>query len=247
MQRKDFQKSRAGLIGIAGLLPLVNGCQKQGIRGVGPGSDPGAGGGPGGGTGTTGSRTGSCIVTPTEEEGPFPYPSGEIKNSLQRVDITSGQQGVPLALTFTVVNANSSCAVVSGARVDLWLCNKDGYYSGYSQSGILGNQNFAGQTWLRGYQLTDSSGKALLTFIYPGWYSGRATHVHIGTFFGKTSANQPKACMVAVGSDHIKCSCTDSRVCIYTGSIPFVIIPSECYDGNYNQGNDAPQTVWRRL
>jgi protocatechuate 3,4-dioxygenase beta subunit len=129
---------------------------------------------------TTTSSSTVAGETPTETEGPYPYVGGEINNPLQRVDVTDGQTGVPLALTLTVVNVNASNAVVSNVRVDMWQCNKDGYYSGYaSQPGILGTQSYVGKTWLRGYQLTDSTGQAKFTTIYPGWYSGRATHIHL--------------------------------------------------------------------
>ncbi len=36
-----------------------------------------------------------------------------------------------------------------------------------------------GQTWLRGVQLTDVHGVAKFTTIYPGFYSGRAPHIHV--------------------------------------------------------------------
>ena len=35
-----------------------------------------------------------------------------------------------------------------------------------------------GHDYLRGYQHTDASGKATITTIYPGWYQGRAVHIH---------------------------------------------------------------------
>jgi protocatechuate 3,4-dioxygenase beta subunit len=38
--------------------------------------------------------------------------------------------------------------------------------------------NTEGQKWLRGYQVTDANGVAQFTTIYPGWYSGRAVHIH---------------------------------------------------------------------
>ncbi len=133
-----------------------------------------------GSSSTTTSESGSCTVTPTETEGPYPYPSGEINDPLNRTDITGGQTGIPISYTFLVVNTNNSCAVVSGARVDIWHCNKDGYYSGYSnQAGILGTESYVGETWLRGYEVTNSYGIVTFSSIYPGWYSPRATHVHL--------------------------------------------------------------------
>lgn len=168
MERKVFLKNSLGLIGGSSLF--TGACKKS--------ADSGSV------SGTTGSGSGGCIVTAEEVEGPYPYVGGEITNPLQRVDVTGEQTGLPLSLSFHVVNASNSCTVVSGARVDIWHCNKDGYYSGYGSQtgGSLGTQSYLGETWLRGYQLTDTSGIANFTTIYPGWYQGRATHIHIEVF-----------------------------------------------------------------
>jgi hypothetical protein len=40
-------------------------------------------------------------------------------------------------------------------------------------------ESTVGQTWLRGYQITDAEGKVKFTTIVPGWYSGRTTHIHM--------------------------------------------------------------------
>ena len=164
--RKKFLKNF--LIGATSVPILIEACKKSTV------TDPGSG---------SGSGTTSCIVSPEETEGPYPYPSGEINNPLQRMDITGGQTGLPLGLAFQVLNTNNSCAAVAGARVDIWHCNKDGYYSGYAnQPGYLGTLSYTGATWLRGYQLAGSDGKAQFTTIYPGWYTGRATHIHIEVY-----------------------------------------------------------------
>lgn len=171
MQRKKFlQESMGGLLGIAAILPLIEAFKKS--SGVTTSI----------GTGTT--TSGRCIVSPTEVEGPYPYVGGEISNPLQRTDVTDGQIGIPLTLAFTIVNTNSSCAIVSGARVDIWHCNKDGYYSGYGNQngGALGTKSYLGETWLRGYQMTDANGIASFSTIYAGWYMGRATHIHIEVY-----------------------------------------------------------------
>ena len=134
MERKDFLKSSLGMIGFSAVL--MEACKKDVTTTDISGSD-------------------SCIVMPKEEEGPFPYPGGEIDNPLERSDITGGQSGIPVSYTFTVVDTNNSCAIVSGARVDIWHCNKDGYYSGYgNQSGGVSvvSNDYTGQTWLMGYQ-----------------------------------------------------------------------------------------------
>ncbi|SHM53782.1 hypothetical protein [Cryptosporangium aurantiacum] len=46
-------------------------------------------------------------------------------------------------------------------------------------------------TYLRGYQVTDASGKVTFTTIVPGWYSPRVAHIHLkvhqGGSAGKTA------------------------------------------------------------
>jgi protocatechuate 3,4-dioxygenase beta subunit len=134
-----------------------------------------------GGGGT--SSTTSCAVTPSETEGPYPDKTGMINNSaFFRRDITEGKSGLPLTLTLTIVNANSNCAAVSGANVEIWQCDAAGRYSEYSQPGYDGS----GQTFLRGIQTTDANGQVTFTTIYPGWYAGRATHIHVDVYRSDT-------------------------------------------------------------
>ena len=79
---------------------------------------------------------------------------------------------MPLHLVFTVLDA--ACNPLPDIVVDVWHSDKDGLCSGYSQPG----GNTTGQTFLRGSQLTDANGVAVFDTIYPGWYPGRATHIH---------------------------------------------------------------------
>jgi protocatechuate 3,4-dioxygenase beta subunit len=133
-------------------------------------------------TGTTsgGTTSSTCSITPEETAGPYPDRLGMINNpAYYRQDITEGKAGLPLALTLTVVNAKSNCAPISGATVEIWQCDAAGNYSEYSNS--------AGQTFLRGLQKTDASGVATFKTIYPGWYQGRATHIHVEVFVNGTS------------------------------------------------------------
>jgi len=132
----------------------------------------------------TAVATPACVVTPTKTEGPY-----FVDERLNRSDITSNptdgvaRPGVPLALTFTVARVGSGgCTALSGAQVDVWHCDAGGVYSDVAAN------NSAGKKFLRGYQMTDSSGAAKFTTIYPGWYQGRAVHVHfkIRTFSGSS-------------------------------------------------------------
>src|SRR5262249_40310184 len=89
------------------------------------------------------------------------------------IDGSSIQTGIPLTLTITVVDSENSCIGLQNAQVDIWHCNADGVYSGEDV------ENTVGLTWLRGYQLTDSEGQVTFTTIFPGWYQGRTTHIHL--------------------------------------------------------------------
>jgi hypothetical protein len=39
--------------------------------------------------------------------------------------------------------------------------------------------NYTSVHFLRGRQVTNTNGVASFTSIFPGWYSGRATHIHV--------------------------------------------------------------------
>jgi protocatechuate 3,4-dioxygenase beta subunit len=105
-------------------------------------------------------------VTPTETVGPYPS-----LVDLIRSDVREGKPGTTLRLKIAVVNAASSCAPVPNAAVEIWQCDATGNYSEY---GTQTRENY-----LRGIQTTDANGEVSFTTIYPGWYQGRATHIHV--------------------------------------------------------------------
>jgi protocatechuate 3,4-dioxygenase beta subunit len=131
---------------------------------------------------TAAVATPACVVTPTETEGPY-FVDERLNRSDITIDPTDGaaRKGVPLTLTFTVARVGSGgCTALSGAQVDVWHCDAGGVYSDVAAN------NSAGKRFLRGYQVTDSTGVAKFTTIYPGWYGGRAVHIHfkVRTFSG---------------------------------------------------------------
>ena len=119
------------------------------------------------------------MLIPQETVGPYPLFNDIASAAVyQREDITEGRPGVPLRLTLNIVNVANACAPILTAMVYVWHCDKDGYYSGYNQSG----GDFRGQTFCRGVQATDTSGRVTFNTIYPGWYPGRATHIHFRVY-----------------------------------------------------------------
>lgn len=116
----------------------------------------------------------TCVVSPEQTVGPY-YADVQLNRADIRTDTTSGEvkDGLPLALTLRISQIDaSSCTPLEGAMVEIWHCDALGVYSAFEQEGTA-NQNF-----LRGYQETDENGEAKFTTIYPGWYRGRAIHIH---------------------------------------------------------------------
>ena len=71
--------------------------------------------------------------------------------------------GVPLTLNLTVVQYSSSgCSALQDAQVDVWHADAGGVYSDESV------ENTLGETYLRGYQVTDAPGLVTFKTIFPG-------------------------------------------------------------------------------
>lgn len=147
-------------------------------------------------TATATAAAGTCIVDPTETNGPYPADgtntaSGSTSNALTatgivRSDIRSSflstttvATGVALTLTLTVVNVNATCAPLAGYAVYIWCCDRSGNYSLYTA---------AAESYLRGIQVTDANGQVTFTLIVPGCYSGRWPHIHFEVFSSLSTA-----------------------------------------------------------
>ena len=94
-----------------------------------------------------------------------------------RRDITEGLPGAPLSLRLSVLDA-STCKPIKGAAVDIWHASAGGKYSGAESNDTVG------RTYLRGIQRTDAKGLARFATVYPGWYPGRAVHIHVKVHVG---------------------------------------------------------------
>ena len=115
------------------------------------------------------SAVGTCVLTPEATEGPY-----WVENDLTRRDVTENRRGLPLGLRLLVQNANT-CKAIAGADVEIWHADAGGDYSGVNG----GSTHF-----LRGHQKTNASGVVRFDTIYPGWYSGRAPHIHLKVHVG---------------------------------------------------------------
>ena len=142
-----------GLFGVAGIA-LMTGC--------------------GGANSILGGGVINLLATPALTEGPF-----FVDEKLNRSNVTTNTtrvsviNGLPLILNLNIHRIVAGVGVpISGAMVDIWHTDAIGKYSDIASEGTFG------QTYLRGFQNTDASGAVQFTTIYPGWYSGRAVHIH---------------------------------------------------------------------
>ena len=114
----------------------------------------------------------SCVLAPEMTQGPYYIPNEKVRR-----DITEGMPGTSLALRLTVVSS-TTCKAIKGAAVDIWHADAAGAYSGEQANGTVG------RTFLRGIQRTNAQGLALFKTVYPGWYPGRAVHIHVIVHIG---------------------------------------------------------------
>jgi protocatechuate 3,4-dioxygenase beta subunit len=162
MDRKNFLKKGLGSLAI---IPLLSACKETDVT---PDTTDSAGS----------SNPGSCTTTASETEGPFPT---KTPGSLVTNDITSDRAGTKLNIKITIQNKNNSCSALSDAIVDIWHCDAAGNYSEYGGTGMQ-STNYTNVHFLRGRQTTDANGVVSFTSIYPGWYSGRAVHIHVHVY-----------------------------------------------------------------
>lgn len=116
-----------------------------------------------------------CELSPSETAGPFPI---KTPSDLMKSNIVSDRIGVALLFTLKVLNKSNDCNPLSGVYVDVWHCDAQGYYSEYGNT-ALQQSDYTNAHFLRGRQITDSNGNASFISIFPGWYPGRAPHIHL--------------------------------------------------------------------
>ena len=124
----------------------------------------------------------ACVLTPRQTEGPFYFDPKQIRRN-----ITEGRPGTPLQVALQVVEAGT-CRPIQDALVDIWHADVIGVYSGYTRQGERGEVDASGETFLRGSQITAANGLVQFESIYPGWYPGRAVHIHFKVRFANQTA-----------------------------------------------------------
>ena len=125
----------------------------------------------------------TCAIVASTTAGPCTTSS-----DLARVDVSEGWTGLPVRLALKVVD--SACQPLVGAVVKIWHTNLAGVYSGQTPSpGFCSNndRNAISMNYHRGVQTTAADGTVFFNTCFPGWYPGRAIHIHFQVKSGSTS------------------------------------------------------------
>tara|TARA_R110000782_G_scaffold86146_1_gene167213 strand:- start:105 stop:800 length:696 start_codon:yes stop_codon:yes gene_type:complete len=156
MKRKDFLAT--GIVGLGGVIALTSAMvlkseDKKSSRG----------------------NSENCALSPKETKGPFP---NKTPADYVRENIIGDRKGVALLMNLTILNKNNGCKPFENATVDVWHCDSDGKYSEYGGYGMQ-REDLTKSHFLRGRKTTDAKGNVSFISIFPGFYQGRAPHIHI--------------------------------------------------------------------
>jgi protocatechuate 3,4-dioxygenase beta subunit len=180
MERRITRRQALGAAGTAGAALLASRGALSALGGL-VGATPAE----------AATTSAAVAVTPTMTEGPYWIDEMlrrfDVRNNTATASASAGavQAGVPLTLKINILDAAGGGAI-NGAHVDIWHANAYGLYS--DEGGQPGGSSTSGQNFLRGYQVTGVDAGALAApvdgqvnfrTIWPGWYQGRAIHIHV--------------------------------------------------------------------
>lgn len=102
----------------------------------------------------------------------------------ERQDVSEGLSGLPVRLALRIVDAET-CAPLANARVEIWHTQRTGVYSGVTPAGAFcygDDPDAVNYLYFRGTQTTDAAGRVDFDTCFPGWYPGRAVHIHFRVY-----------------------------------------------------------------
>jgi len=124
----------------------------------------------------------ACVLAATATPGPCTEAADQV-----RKDISEGFPGLPMRLALRVVDGD--CNPIEGAKVKVWHTQITGSYSGDTPNNdmCLKNQADSAKHYFRGVQTSDAAGRVDFDSCFPGWYRGRAVHIHFTVSLGSKS------------------------------------------------------------
>lgn len=126
-----------------------------------------------------------CVITCGATLGPCYYNANLVRRDI--TETSNGKVGLPTRLGFRIVNADT-CEPVPNASIDIWHTDNNGIYSAPISTFCNGSDpTVQSQRFGRGIQTTNADGWAYFDSFFPGWYSGRVTHIHATIRVGTTA------------------------------------------------------------
>ncbi|KAL8293576.1 hypothetical protein RQP46_000277 [Phenoliferia psychrophenolica] len=137
-------------------------------------------------------RNNTCVLSPETTHGPYYHAAGHPI----RQNMAEYQLGLPWYMDVGVIDVKT-CQPVKDILVDVWHANSTGHYAGHPdqeeklkwegpqhegpRKGLLSKypRTQPEETFLRAAWPTNKNGVSQFTSIFPGYYTGRATHVHV--------------------------------------------------------------------
>jgi protocatechuate 3,4-dioxygenase beta subunit len=100
----------------------------------------------------------------------------------ERIDISDGRDGLPMRVQLRLLD--EACKPIVGGVVEVWHASPIGKYSGNDTAHenvafcTENDPDFVNHKYFRGKQASDANGIVTFDTCFPGWYHGRAIHVH---------------------------------------------------------------------
>lgn len=114
----------------------------------------------------------SCLEVQPTTAGPC-----TTEDDLDREDISEEWSGLPMRVALKILTPD--CAPLANATVSIWHTNIEGSYSGETPSDrCYFDSDYAMQNFFRGVQTSNEDGEVFFDSCFPGWYPGRAIHIH---------------------------------------------------------------------
>jgi protocatechuate 3,4-dioxygenase beta subunit len=124
--------------------------------------------------------------------------------------------------------------------LQIWHCDALGVYSHYTSAGVGGLNSTSlttdNSTFLRGVQLSNGTGLVAFDTIFPGYYVGRDTHIHL-----KVHLNGSLAAVNQTSTNHTTAYYYAGGSAVHTGQLFFEDAVSDAIDAlapyNTNPGS----------
>jgi protocatechuate 3,4-dioxygenase beta subunit len=152
-------------------------------------------------------KANTCSLAKEETQGPYWFDVDSVRTDIREGRPGTDLKLALRVQDASTCSSGGKATAVPNAVVELWHCDAGGSYSGFESGSSAANgggpppggpagasggtsdgayskgdseaKTTDNGTYLRGAQVADANGIVQFTTIYPGWYRGRTTHIHL--------------------------------------------------------------------